>query len=524
MKMTSFGGSEYLSRYSHKVVSVEDLKNKLNLISSSKTIMCHGVFDVVHPGHLRHLSFAKSIAETLIVSVTSDSHIKKGTYRPLVPEYIRALNLAALEMVDYVLIDKNETPINNIKYLKPNFFAKGFEYSSTDLNSATREENDVVSSYGGQVVFTPGDLVMSSSLIISDFAPNLKYEKLLSLMQFFDITFKQLNYAVDSLSNLKIHVVGDTIVDNFTQTSLLGGQIKTPTISVKFLKSTKFIGGAAIVARHLRASGAEVTFTTVLGEDQNSEFVIKELQSDGIEINYVTELGRPTTEKHIFICDGVRMLKVDTVESFPCNQKTIEFITREITRSNSKDIVIFSDFRHGIFHKLSIPDFISAIPIDVLRVADSQVASRWGNICDFKDFDLITPNEKEARFSTADQDSTIGPLANKLYNEANCRNLILKLGSRGAIALMESQIPLGPQLLSLDSLATSAIDPVGAGDALIAYSSMVLRATNSLPQAMIIGSIAAACEIEIDGNVPISKDLVKSKISEIENSTRYVIK
>ena len=92
---------------------------------------------------------------------------------------------------------------------------------------------------------------------------------------------------------------------------------------------------------------------------------------------------------------------------------------------------------HGIFNKESIPKYIKAINKNknIMKVADSQVASRWGNILDFKSFDLITPNEKEARFSMADQDSSVRPLASSLYKEAKCKYLILKLGSKGIITL-----------------------------------------------------------------------------------------
>ena len=69
----------------------------------------------------------------------------------------------------------------------------------------------------------------------------------------------------------------------------------------------------------------------------------------------------------------------------------------------------------------------------VFRVADSQVASRWGNILEFKGFDLITPNEREARFALADQDTGVRPLAAKLHEDAECKTVILKLGDRGVL-------------------------------------------------------------------------------------------
>jgi rfaE bifunctional protein nucleotidyltransferase chain/domain len=516
--------ANYLQNYSHKVISVADLKNVLdNKRSEKKTILCHGVFDVVHPGHLRHLAFAKTKADILIVSVTSDSHIKKGAYRPHVPENMRALNLAALEMVDYVIIDINEKPLSVLEELQPDFFAKGFEYSNSELNPATREEEDVIRKYGGQVLFTPGDYVLSSSKLITESLPNLMIEKLLLILQSFRLTFKDLTDTLDSLTNFKVHVVGDTIVDVHTETSIFGGQTKTPTLSVKFLEEHRFVGGAAIVAKHLKAAGAEVEFTTILGQDANAVYVREDLRKVGITLNDFSENKRPTTEKKAIVCDGYRLLKVDTVENAPCAEDTIQEISAAVRNSNA-DIVIFSDFRHGIFNKKSIPTLIKSIPADALKIADSQVASRWGNICDFARFDLITPNEREARFSTADQDSTIGPLANKLYEISECKNLILKLGSRGAIALMESEPSKGPKMLSIDSLTSFAMDPVGAGDAMIAYASLALKATESLPIALILGSIAAACETELDGNIPIDSMRIREKIQEIKNLTEYKTK
>ena len=153
--------------FSNKIKSLDELKIEIGDYPRNKSvIMCHGVFDVVHPGHIRHLQFAKSKADILIASLTCDKHIIKGIYRPHVPEQIRAKTLAAFEMVDFVIIDKNKTPMDNIRFLKPSFFAKGFEYSDTAKNIATEEETQVVEEYGGKMIFTPGDIIYSSSKLI----------------------------------------------------------------------------------------------------------------------------------------------------------------------------------------------------------------------------------------------------------------------------------------------------------------------------------------------------------------------
>ncbi|PYJ87716.1 MAG: ADP-heptose synthase, partial [Verrucomicrobia bacterium] len=114
------------SDYRRKVKTRDELRAAIGPRPRARSvIMCHGTFDLVHPGHIRHLMYAKSKADVLVASLTSDSHINKANFRPFVPQDLRAMNLAALEVVDYVIVDEHPTPIENIKYLQPDFFAKG---------------------------------------------------------------------------------------------------------------------------------------------------------------------------------------------------------------------------------------------------------------------------------------------------------------------------------------------------------------------------------------------------------------
>src|SRR5215831_14044942 len=93
---------------SHKVKTVTDLAALIGpRPRNKKVIMCHGTFDIVHPGHVRHLLYAKSKGDILIASLTADANIVKANFRPFVPQELRAFNLAALECVDYVVIDRD---------------------------------------------------------------------------------------------------------------------------------------------------------------------------------------------------------------------------------------------------------------------------------------------------------------------------------------------------------------------------------------------------------------------------------
>jgi rfaE bifunctional protein kinase chain/domain len=318
-----------------------------------------------------------------------------------------------------------------------------------------------------------------------------------------------------------VHLLGDTIVDTYVYCTALGSSTsKTPTISLRLDEQVDFAGGAAVVARHLRAAGAHVDFSTVLGNDELAMFVRSEMDAAGVVCHAVIDPSRPTTRKSTYIAGGYRLLKVDQVDNRPVSERIVtEF--REALRASTADVVVFSDFRHGIFGRETIPELIESLPDGPVRVADSQVASRWGNILDFTGFDLITPNEKEARFALGDQDSTVRPLALELYKRSGCKALILKMGERGIITYREPSPAVGA-FFTIDSFAGNVVDAVGAGDALLAYSSLSLRATGSIVVASVLGCIAAGIACEHDGNTPVTPDQVRGKIDAVEKSVTYV--
>lgn len=512
---------DLFGQFGHKLKKIDELQAVIGQFPrDKKVIMCHGVFDIVHPGHVRHLLHAKSKADILIASTTADIHITKGKHRPHIPQTLRALNLAAFAAIDYVIIDENPTPIENIKKLQPDYFAKGYEYVANGMPSKTSEESAVLETYGGEIVFTPGDYVYSSSKFINMALPDVKMEKLAILMRAENVTFADLYEVVKSFAKYRVHVVGDTIVDSYTQASMIGGQTKTPTMSVLYEGRKDYVGGAAIVAKHLRAAGADVVFSTVLGKDSLQKFVLADLKSFGVDCYAIVDETRPTTNKNAIVVNGYRLLKIDMLDNSSISDHILHDISKKL-RDVSCDAVIFSDFRHGIFNTRTIPELTAAIQPGTFKVADSQVASRWGNITQFKGFDLITPNEREARFSLADQDSGIRALALELYNKAQCNSLILKLGERGLIASRSEEKYSSDSFFVLDSFVDRLVDAVGSGDALLAYATLTMLHTKSEAMATIIGSVAAACECELDGNIPISPDLVIKKMRSLERKMAY---
>ena len=127
---------------SKKIISIENLKKIINKskLKKRKIVLCHGVFDLLHIGHINHFEEAKKFGDILIVSVTTDKYVNKGPGRPAFPEQERLKSLSALKVIDYVVLSKYPTATNIIKELRPNIYCKGQDYKFLK-NDTTGEIN-----------------------------------------------------------------------------------------------------------------------------------------------------------------------------------------------------------------------------------------------------------------------------------------------------------------------------------------------------------------------------------------------
>jgi sugar/nucleoside kinase (ribokinase family) len=260
----------------------------------------------------------------------------------------------------------------------------------------------------------------------------------------------------------------------------------------------------------------------MLGDEGLAEFAIRDLTRAGVDCMHIVDRTRPTTHKNAIVAGGYNLLKIDTLDNRSISERVLRIFTQQI-REVPADIIVFSDFRHGIFNRDTIPALTQAIPVGAFRVADSQVASRWGNILEFHGFDLITPNEREARFALGDQDSVVRPLGLELYRQAHCKTLILKLGERGLLTFRGEPVNDEDKrtFFAVDSFAERVIDAVGSGDALLAYATLALFCTKSTVIAAVLGSLAAAVECEHEGNVPVRPKDVVDKLHRFERLMNY---
>src|SRR5216117_3161762 len=143
---------------SGKIRRLEDLAMALATLREhgKRIVHCHGVFDLLHIGHIKHLEAARKLGDLLVVTITPDRFVNKGPHRPAFPERLRAEALASLSCVDFVSINEWPTAVETIQRLRPDFYVKGIvrEAGKRDHTNAIQQEEDAVKAAGGQLVLT----------------------------------------------------------------------------------------------------------------------------------------------------------------------------------------------------------------------------------------------------------------------------------------------------------------------------------------------------------------------------------
>ncbi|NDD72934.1 MAG: ADP-heptose synthase, partial [Actinobacteria bacterium] len=268
------------------------------------TVFVSGTFNVLHPGHVRLLKFAKESGEKLVVGVLSD---KVAGVSAHVPEEFRLEAVKMNGLVDEAFLIE-DSPNDAIRRIKPALVVKGKEHKNQE-----NPEQQAVESYGGKLLFSSGDVVFTSlDLIRREMAS--QDQKIINLpiafMKRRGVQVKDLVALVEKLGQVKVVVIGDTIVDEYISCDPLGMSEEDPTIVVTPVSSKKFVGGAAIVAAHAASLGAQVKYFSVVGNDETAQFCRDELTRFGVDHELVVDDSRPTTLKQRFRSRAKTLLRV----------------------------------------------------------------------------------------------------------------------------------------------------------------------------------------------------------------------
>jgi rfaE bifunctional protein nucleotidyltransferase chain/domain len=487
---------------SAKILSLDALACKADELRANgkRIVMCHGTFDLMHTGHIRHLQRAKQEGDILLVTLTGDAFVNKGPGRPVFREDLRAETLAALACVDFVAINYEQAAINAITQLRPNIYVKGGEYrvALDDVTGNIAREQQAVEAGGGNIFYTD-ELTFSSSSLLNEhfgvFSAETK-DYLQTFRKTYD--FKDVIDMVKSLARLKVLVVGDAIIDQYHYIKALGQVGKGNAMAVKYESEEQFAGGAMAVANHLAGFSDSVSLVTGLGKLETHEAFIRSKLLPNVtpEFFYIND-AQTVTKRRFVDSDFAKLFEVyfcsEDAPHKDVSDKVCAWLEANLERF---DVVIVPDFGNG---------FISQEMVEVMcrkaRFLAVNAQLNSGNrghhvISRYSRVDFASINEPELRLAAHNRHDPIELVAETIGEGIKANNIAITRGSQG---LLFKDRKFGA-IHYVPALSAKVLDRIGAGDAFLALAGLCIGGRLPSEVAAFVGSVSAALEVQIVGN------------------------
>jgi len=476
-------------------------KNPLPFPRKNKIIFISGNFNVIHPGHIRLFTFAKSIGGDLVVALFPD-----GSENVYVPSMDRHASIRSLSLIKHSFI-LSASLLDVIKSLKPDIVLKGGEHASEH-----NPERAAVESYGGEIIFASGESWESYSTFSDGGQANhfhLTHD--INYLKRHDIKPARLKSIVRKFSDVNVLVLGDSIVDEYISVEPIGMSREDVSVVTTLVDSAQFLGGAGVVASQAASLGCNTTFFSMTGSDDLRNFICDELSRNNVSYKLLKDDTRPTTLKTRYQCQNKTLFRISKLRHHPINTQLVEDLFAQIEAAlEGCDVLIFSDFSYGFLGEKLIRDVIRlSKKLGILIVADSQSSSQNGNICKFIGSNLITPTEYEARQALGNYSAGLSGLATTLTSKLGCDYALITLGKEG-ILIQDSKYEFATD--QIHSLNKYPINLSGAGDTLLVISALAMAVGASIWESAYLGSIGAGVKISTPGNTPISIEEIHSAI------------
>lgn len=506
---------------SYKILDEDDLVLSLLNENRENIVFCFGHFNVIHPGHLRFLQYAKSLGKCLVVGVLQDKDLDESQLTFSYNEKERAKGVAALESIDFVVIVKKNTLPELMKEISPSICLLGKEFEGT-LDADVLKVINSVKNYNGKIFYGSGDVHYAKVGFADHYLGGMEQS---NLKEFSNgckrngIDIRKITEKTELFDSQNIIVIGDAIVDQYIACDAVGMSAEAPVLVVRELESKEYVGGAGIVASHVSNLGANCHFVSIVGDDNSGKMISEKLKNNKVNTHLFIDDTRPTTYKIRYLVESQKLFRVSRLKEHSISKELeIKIIDKVLELAKECDGIIFSDFVYGVITESLLNKIIEiALANNIKLFGDLQCSSQIGNVTKFKSFDLITPTEREARISLADHDSGIESISHKLLDATQTKNLLLKLGSEGFITYDNNDKEY-IQSQHYPALVSNPVDVAGAGDSLLASVAISLCAGIPIMEASAIGACVAALAVQTVGNVAISKEQLKNMLYNLQKT------
>lgn len=462
--------------------------------------LCHGVFDLLHPGHFRHVSSASRQVDVLFVSITGDDFVNKGPGRPIFSQNLRAEALTSLKGVDFVVISPEATALTVLRSIRPNVYFKGQDYANAtdDPTGKIREECAVVESYGGRTEFT-NEIVFSSSNLInrhmSSYSGQVQ-EWLAKLRP--AVSPESVCAYLDGISSLRVTVIGEAILDTYTTCEALGKASKEPVLCMRMGKTVTHAGGSLAVAANARGLGATVNLVTGFHSSTLQAQEVHALMEAGVSVHAVQTDPAPTIRKVRIVDEQTRnrVLELYEMDDSPliaeAEDRLLSMIDECALRS---DVIILVDYGHGLLSERVI-NHVCSLGVFLAINAQANAGNHgFNSLARYPRADFAALNGGEARLDARRRHVDLDQYVPALRERLSAGAVLVTQGGSGTLLYMKGGDPY-----RAPALASFVNDRVGAGDALLTGSSLLMYLGAPAPVISLVANVVGAWAVSFLGN------------------------
>ena len=464
-------------------------------------VVAHGVFDLLHMGHVRHLEAARREGSVLMVTVTADRHVNKGPGRPIFTERLRAEMLAALEYIDWVAINHGPSAEPVLRMVRPDVYVKGSDYENPeqDVTGGIATERDAVEEHGGKLVFTH-DITFSSSALINRYLdvydPPLR-DHLVAVRESGGLA--AMLDLIETVRDYRVLVVGDAIIDEYRYVKPLGKSPKENMIATLSESGELFAGGVIAAANHVASFCKQVDVITCLGDSDSFEELIRGSLKDNVGLTTLHREGVSTTRKCRYLESGYlrKLFEVYFMDDSPLEPGLAKSLDRLIAeRAGDYDLVVVTDFGHGMIGASTVDALIENARFLAVNAQSNSANTGFNLITKYPRADYISIDSPEAHMATADKYSELEVIASeKMPARIACDKLILTHGSNGCVTYEKDR-----GTCRIPAFTKTVLDTVGAGDAFFTVTAPLVAAGGLMEHVGFIGNAAGAIKVGIVGH------------------------
>ena len=480
---------------SKKVKNLQDLGSVLrsSQADGKKIVQCHGVFDLLHIGHIRHFKEAKKFGDLLVVTTTQDEFVNKGPGRPVFNQDLRAEAIAALDCVDYVAINESPLAVESIRVIRPDYYVKGSDYreAADDRTGGIVLEEEAVKSVGGQLVFTD-DITFSSSNLINRHLPIFSNETSNFLLDFGRRhSADQIIDYVEGARALKVLVIGETIIDEYVYCETLGKSGKEPVLAARHVNGEKFAGGIIAVANYVSALSDNVGLVTFLGKANPQEEFISKNMDPKIQTSFLyMDDDAPTIVKRRYVehYPPQKLFEVYEISERDCNRAEAQALNSKLLQELPQyDVVIVTDYGHGMLLPEAIELLCSQARFLAVNTQVNAGNRGFNTLSKYGRADFICVSESEIRLEMRDRRTDLKEIVRIMSERLSCDRMLITRGEQGCLCYSKQE-----GFCEVPAFALQVIDRVGAGDTLFALASLCVAQNAPMEVVGFVGNAGGA--------------------------------